>query len=330
MKTYKTIEQKDLPFIEGDEWSTKGYGVWTPVIGADIDPRFEYRRPISSVRPFDLSASLEDPPIAPVGTRWECVDKGRAMESSKKLTGFFEVVWGSIFDGPAEGIAHYYLEAVPLRPVPCGVADVPLGFEYFGQGPLKTQQGQTIDCIAFNNIVGQWDISRHCGNCLDNIYALRIGSKIHHENIVSQGNAWDEADLEPEEPVMNIIRKGATLMTTEEYQELKSDLATATDIIRRSVTGWDVKVEAFEFLKKFEPPFDWDALWSALPYWSNHVVMDNAGSWFGLATKPTLGTGSCWSTTKSDGWCMIPKDAAPPAVTDWKSSLRERPGHSEK
>ncbi len=304
MKTYKAITEKDLPFIEGDEWTTKGLNNWSPVFGQhDLDSRFEYRRPIPSARPFNLPVELPDPPECIEGYRWEYRGKGWDPNTvTTYIAGCVE--WFKVWKNskPEASETCHYLEAVPLRPVPAGVAEVPEGFEYCGNGPLVGNTAKSNpDIIAFGELI--WDTQPHQGNCPCNKYALRIGSEIHYKNMVEQ--------------------KDKEIVATEDYTHtnyLDIALSIIKNLLRNDVEGQDYK-DARRFVEKFEPPFDWEALWSSVASWHNFIACNKDGSWCASAEKP-LPRAIMWDSPSIQD---IPVKFAPPPCTDWNSSLVERP-----
>jgi len=70
------------------------------------------------------------------------------------------------------------------------------------------------------------------------------------------------------------------------------------------------------------PQFDWSALWSELPSWIGWVAMDANGTWSGYTIKPVVQR-CCFLSPSTE--YAIPAEFAPPAATDWKTSLTKRP-----
>ena len=86
----------------------------------------------------------------------------------------------------------------------------------------------------------------------------------------------------------------------------------------------DLRKYRFEF--EFAPAFKWPD-WIAAGYW---IAMDPDGSWWLYSEKP-LRCPNCWFMDVADELPAISLSRdprivfAPPAISDWKSSLMQKP-----
>jgi len=163
----------------------------------------------TTTRPHGLPSDLPNPPAAPAGYRG--VYRGMGWRNDGECTYYAALRpddgWSN-YDRPSipAGLDdRHYIEWVELRPTPEGVADVPSGFEYSGVPRIKGADTRTPsqDVAAYLYKHGKgsaWEIGV-CGDQAGFHYALRIGSKVHHDNIDAapvEGNPGVEpAETEP-------------------------------------------------------------------------------------------------------------------------------------
>lgn len=148
-----------------------------------------------STRPFGLPPELPTPPQPPAGYRG--VYRGERWGNNREPAIYDCCLNGVWLPLPARRIPDaapgcFYIEYIPLRKSPEGVAEVPSGWEYFGCGPVEGWADGRDETMV------NPDILRHglgwveaTGNSNLSHYALRIGSEIHH-------NAFD-----PSHPIAN-------------------------------------------------------------------------------------------------------------------------------
>jgi len=157
----------------------------------------------TSTRPYSLPTELPDPPAAPAGHRG--VYRGIAWESANSTVDF--IVSGGIrwerFKGPAMGSENlHYIEYIPLRPTPEGVADVPEGFEFYAKAgdaglPLPPSNNGPLSKDITLLVDGLWDESGWY-NAYGYASALRIGSALHHRHFDAAPVAGNPVAVEPE------------------------------------------------------------------------------------------------------------------------------------
>ncbi len=131
----------------------------------------------SSHRPFNLPPELPNPPEPPAGMRG-------VYRGIKKTSVHFWVdaveVWQPMSAG-LHGFGGHYIEYIPLRPVPDGVAQPTDGWEYHSYGELpKLQLEFQKDALCLGRFVKEWHATT--GGICHLHYALRIGSELHHRH----------------------------------------------------------------------------------------------------------------------------------------------------
>lgn len=246
---------------------------------------------------YNLPSELPEPPEAPAGKRWEY--RGVEWWSKKEceFAYFYNNHWIISEDAAVGGRGHY-LEAAPLRTFN---VTVPEGYEYFGRGPLL---GDVEDALFLDNAIEWWGVLTL--DCKDDL-ALKIGSKTHFDNIVNV------AKIEPVKSERDQLHESYT-------EEPLPDLELAINHIKALLNNEGLD-EARQFIQSFEPPFDWDKLWSDVASWNSWIACDEDGKWYSYIEEPPQ-RDLCWG---SDSCSIIPESYWPPKPLDWKTSLVERP-----
>lgn len=83
--------------------------------------------------------------------------------------------------------------------------------------------------------------------------------------------------------------------------------------------------DSIEDIVQEKPDFDW----SCLPPWINYIAVDEGGEWWCFSIEPAPAKHTSWDTDKTD-WHSgkIPPAYAPTSTpSDWRQSLRVRPGY---
>lgn len=155
-----------------------------------------------SHRPYGLATELPDPPRPPLGHRFKY--RGIVGENGNQFWHFYinelnPETWKK--STSACGDPNFlYIQAVPLRPVPEGVAEVPEGFEYYDAERFSAVFNPGDVLIRSG---AGWQPALAVGKYSPAAVAMRIGSEIHHRHFdYGDANRAIEADFVKNAPLV--------------------------------------------------------------------------------------------------------------------------------